>query len=64
MKIDTGKCKASDKRFHKIAEFLVEKSSPSKIVNDEAPVEKEAEAIVKYRKAKALARGKSTYEDS
>jgi len=62
MKIDAGK--SDNKRFHKIAEFLVEKSSPSKQVNDEAPVEDEAKAIVKYRKAKALARGKSSYENS
>lgn len=67
MKIDTGKqkkVKSGAKRFHKITDFVVQKSSPQKESSDEAPVEQEAEAIVKFRQARAKVRGKSTYEDA
>ena len=62
LKMDTGK-EDRKRRFQKISEFVVEKSSPQKEQSDEAPAEQEAEAIAKFRKHQAKSRGKSTYED-
>lgn len=66
MKIDSGKTKKSkkeDKRFQKITDFVVEKSSPQQVMSDDASNEEEAEAIVKFRKAKERMRGKPVYEN-
>jgi hypothetical protein len=52
------------KRFHKITEFVVEKSSPQQPSSDQSPAEKEAEAIVKFRQARVQQRGKPLHENS
>lgn len=58
MKKDKNKKISPKERFHKITDFVVEKSSPQSTIKANLPSDKEAEAIVKFRKSREFFTGK------